>query len=136
MTNIAAAIGLVQLEKLPGYVEARRENAARLDERLADAPVETPTVPAGCRHAYHQYTVRCADRESLKRELEAAGIGSAVYYPTPIHRLPAYDGYDVSRPAAEAAAEEVLSLPVHPKVEAEDVDRIAATVRGTGVTHG
>ena len=136
MTNVAAAIGLVQLEKLPGYVEARRRNAARLTEGLADAPVETPVEPEGCKHAYHQYTVRSQDREALRSALSAEGVGSAVYYPTPIHRLPAYDGYDVSRPVAEAAAEEVLSLPVHPEVTEADVDRIAAAVRGTEVTHG
>ena len=136
MTNVAAAIGLVQLGKLPGYVEARRRNAARLTERLEDAPVATPVEPDGCKHAYHQYTVRCEDRAALQGRLEEAGIGSAVYYPTPIHRLPAYDGFEASRPVAEAAAEEVLSLPVHPNVSAEDVDRIAAAVRGTEVTHG
>ena len=136
MTNVAAAIGRVQLGKLPGYVEARRENAARLTEALADAPVETPTEPAGRRHAYHQYTIRTDDRDALQRALDEEEIGSAVYYPTPIHRLEAYADFDVSRPVAERAAEEVLSLPVHPNVSADDVDRIASAVRGTEVTHG
>jgi dTDP-4-amino-4,6-dideoxygalactose transaminase len=130
MTSIAAAIGRVQLRNLPSWVDDRQYHAALLSSALEDVPgVEAPTVPDGRGHAYHQFTVRCEDRAALRDQLEAAGIGSSVYYPTPIHRLEAYDGYDAHAPVAEAAAESVLSLPVHPGLLAEEVDHIAATVR-------
>ena len=135
MTSLAAAIGRVQLERLPSWTEARRENAARLSAALDDAAaVRPPVEPDGARHAYHQYTVRCADRDALREHLEAAGVASGVYYPTPIHRLGAYDGYDADVPVADRAADEVLSLPVHPNVTGEDVDRIAEAVRSVSRT--
>ncbi|WP_129116663.1 DegT/DnrJ/EryC1/StrS family aminotransferase [Halegenticoccus tardaugens] len=128
MTSIAAAIGRAQLEKLPGYNRARRENAARLDELLSDAPVETPLEPAGYRHVYHQYTVRCPDRDGLRAALGDLDIGSGVYYPTPIHEQPAYADVDHDAPNAEHAAASVLSLPVHPKLSEADVERIGDAV--------
>ncbi|WP_101298338.1 DegT/DnrJ/EryC1/StrS family aminotransferase [Halegenticoccus soli] len=128
MTSVAAAIGRAQLEKLPGYVRDRRSNAARLDELLADAPVETPVEPSGYRHAYHQYTIRCDDRDGLRSALDDRGIGTGIYYPIPIHRQPAYDDVDHRAPHAERAAAEVLSLPVHPNLSEEDVDRVGSAV--------
>jgi len=135
MTSLAAAIGRVQLERLPSWIEARRENAARLSATLDDAPVVRPPVePDGRRHAYHQYTVRCADREKLREHLSDAGVSSGVYYPTPIHRLGAYDGYDAETPVADRATDEVLSLPIHPNVTAEDIDQIADAIRSAPKT--
>lgn len=132
MTSLAAAIGRVQLERLPDWVEARRMNASRLTAALdgvvgIDAPVE----PDGTNHAYHQYTVRCVDREYLQQHLEDSDIASGVYYPTPIHELGAYDGYDVDAPVAERAAAEVLSLPVHPYLSDADLDRITGAIEAT-----
>ena len=130
MTSLAAAIGRVQLDRLPSWIEARRENAAQLSAALDDAAgVRPPVEPDGTRHAYHQYTVRCADREKLRDHLSETDVASGVYYPTPIHRLDAYDGYDADVPVADRAADEVLSLPVHPNVTGEDIDRIAEAIR-------
>jgi len=128
MTNLAAAIGRAQLEKLPEFVERRRSNAARLTDRLAETPVTTPTEPADRRHAYHQYTVRTGERERLRHALEEAGIESGVYYPTALHELESYSDIDASAPVAERATGEVLSLPVHPTVSASDIEAIAETV--------
>lgn len=133
MTNIAAAIGRHQLPRLPGFVEDRRENADRLTELLAGTGVITPTEPDGKRHAYHQYTIRCGNRDAVHEALEEAGIGAGIYYPTPIHQLAAYDGYDVSLPIAEALSKQVLSLPVYPSLSASDIDRIGETVQTTEV---
>ena len=129
MTNLAAAIGRAQLERLPAFVRARRVNARRLTERLADAAVTTPSEPDDRRHSYHQYTIRAADRDRLAAHLEDRGIGTGIYYPTPIHELEAYEQFSTSAPIAERAAAEVLSLPVHPGVEEDDVDQIATAVR-------
>ncbi|APW99285.1 aminotransferase DegT [Halobiforma lacisalsi AJ5] len=123
LTSPAAAIGRHQLERLPEFTEARRENAAYYDEEFADLPVETPTVPAGYRHVYHQYTIRTDDRDALAETLEDRGVDTAVYYGTPIHRQPAYETVSTAAarfPEAERAADEVLSLPVHPGVSESD----------------
>ena len=130
MTSMAAAIGRVQLEKLPRWVRARRQNARLLSERLADVPgITVPHEPAEARHSYHQFTVRHAVRDRLAERLESAGVGSNVYYPTLIPHLEAYEEYDVSIPTAERAAETVLSLPVHPGLSGDDIDHIGSAVR-------
>jgi dTDP-4-amino-4,6-dideoxygalactose transaminase len=130
MTSIAAAIGLVQLEQLPEWVRARRENAARLSAGLADVPdLVLPETPADATHAYHQYTIRHPERDDLRDRLAAADVDSAVYYPTVIPALAAYEDYAVDLPVAERAAETVLSLPVHPGLADEEVDRVVGAVR-------
>ncbi|RAW45628.1 aminotransferase DegT [Halorubrum sp. 48-1-W] len=131
MTNVAGAIGCAQLERLPEFLRARRRNATGLTERLADVPdVTTPVEPAGYDHAYHQYTVRVPNRDALREHLSNRGVGTGVYYPIPIHRQPAYDDVSGSYPVAEACAEEVLSLPVHPELDGSDLDRIVEATAG------
>jgi len=124
MSDIAAAIGRVQLGKLDDYIAARREHAAEFTEALEPSDIVAPVEPEGTRHSYHQYTVRCADREKLQDHLDRYGVDTAVYYSTPIHEEPAYDGFDADLPVAEAAAESVLSLPVHPNLSSRDVRAI------------
>ena len=128
LTSIGGALGRAQLEKLPAFTEARRENAAQLTAGLADSAVTTPTEPEGRKHVYHQYTVRYEDREELQATLDDHDIGYGVYYPRCIHEQPAYDGVSVNAPRAEKAAEEVLSLPVHPKVDEADIQRIIEVI--------
>lgn len=136
MTDVAAAIGRVQLKRLPEWNDQRRTNARFLDAAITGAL--TPPVADTVRHVYHQYTVRVpGDRDAAQRHLAAHGVGSAVYYPTPIHRLKPYLRVD-GRPAAELpvtdrAAAEVLSLPVHPGLTERDLERIAAAVNGLEV---
>jgi dTDP-4-amino-4,6-dideoxygalactose transaminase len=132
MTSIAAAIGRAQLEKVDGYIEARRSKAQRLTGGLADAEVDTPTEPDDYTHVYHQYTVRTRNRDELQSALDEHNVGYGVYYPLPIHKQPAYDSVDVSAPHAERASEEALSLPVHPKLSEDDIDRIIEVT----ATHG
>jgi dTDP-4-amino-4,6-dideoxygalactose transaminase len=130
MTSLAAAIGRVQLDRLPGWIDDRRGNARRLTDGLAGVDaVTTPHEPDDRGHAYHQYTVRTPDRDRLQEGLAEAGVDSGVYYPTPIHELAAYDDFDVSAPVAETAAEEVVSLPVHPALSDDDIDRIVEATR-------
>ncbi|QLG60391.1 DegT/DnrJ/EryC1/StrS family aminotransferase [Halorarum salinum] len=124
MTSMAAAIGRAQLGRLDGFVERRRENARILTDALAGSPCVTPAEPAYARHAYHQYTVRCGNRDGVKEALAERGVGSAVYYPTNIHDQPAYAGDFGRAPTAERIADEVLSLPVHPNVTPETAAHI------------
>ncbi len=136
MTDIAAAIGLVQLRKLGDYNAKRQNNAAMLSEGLRDVPgITVPTVRDGCSHVFHQYTIRIDEhRDELAAMLREQGIGTGIYYPIPIHKQPLYQelGYDDEMPVAEKASEQVLSLPVHPGVLQEDVTVIIDAIR-TGV---
>jgi dTDP-4-amino-4,6-dideoxygalactose transaminase len=81
-------------------------------------------------HVYHQYTVRAANRDVIRGALSAAGIASAVYYPVPLHRQEVYaaDNARASFPAAEAAAEQVLSLPMYPELTDEQIEEVARVV--------
>ncbi|WP_276301484.1 DegT/DnrJ/EryC1/StrS family aminotransferase [Halorussus lipolyticus] len=128
MTSLSAAIGRIQLDRLPDYNRTRRSNAAYLTDALADADVVTPTEPDECRHVYHQYTIRADDRAGLADHLEDRGVGTGVYYPTPIHEQSAYDGVDHSAPVAERSAEQALSLPIHPNVSEQDLRTIASAI--------
>ncbi len=132
MTSLEAAIGRAQLDRLAERNRARRETAAVYDEELADLPVETPTEPAGYRHVYHQYTIRTDERDALAASLEERGVGTGIYYETPIHRQPAYETVSSAAaefPQAERAAEEVLSLPVHPTLSERDRRTVVEAVR-------
>jgi perosamine synthetase len=132
LTDVAAAIGRVQLSRLDGWTEQRRANAAYLDARLEG--VIAPPVADGARHVYHQYTIRVSgDRDAFQAGLTELGIGNAVYYPVPIHRLRPYrtdDGRvgDWKLPETDRAAEEVVSLPIFPSLTNEQLDRIAEGV--------
>jgi len=132
MTDVAAAIGRVQLGQLEGWTEKRRANAAYLDARLTGVTV--PPVTEGARHVYHQYTIRVqGDRDAFQEGLKELGIGNAVYYPTPIHKLRPYlteEGEigDWKLPETDRAAEEVVSLPIFPSLTQEQLDRIVEGV--------
>lgn len=131
MTDIAAAIGLVQLRRLPDFTGRRRRNAAFLNRQLRS--VVTPHATGGTGHVWHQYTVRVRDgrdRDSAVERLKAAGIGTGIFYPAGVHQFDhvrAAAG-DSSLPETEALAREVFSLPVHPGLSPEDLDRIVEAV--------
>lgn len=131
MTDIQAAIGLVQLTRVDGWNEQRRRNAALLTARLADVlGVKTPRVRPGAVHVFHQYTIAAEDRDRLIAGLTARGIGYGIYYPIPIHRQKVYRewGYTDTLPATEAACAQVLSLPVHPALTEDEVNAVADAV--------
>ena len=126
MTDIHAAIGRVQLKKLPDWTARRQEIAARFDRELSGVVV--PPVIPGATHVYHQYTVRVPeDRDGFAQALADEGVGSGVYYPTPVHALPSF-GLDIDLPVTARAAAEVLSLPVHPSLSDDDVDTVVSAV--------
>jgi len=127
-TDLAAAIGRVQLDRLPDYTAARRKNAVRYDEALAETPVRTPVEPPDRHHVYHQYTIRTERRDDLREHLYDHDVNAAVYYPTPVHQQPPYRHVERDLPVAERLADEVLSLPVHPNVTSEDVDAVVDVI--------
>lgn len=126
MTDIHAAIGRVQLKKLAGWTARRQEIAARFDRELSGVVV--PPVMPGATHVYHQYTVRVPeDRDGFAQALADQGVGSGVYYPTPVHQLPSF-GLQCDLPVTAVAAAEVLSLPVYPALSDDDVSAVIAAV--------
>jgi len=130
MTDIHAAIGRVQLTKVGAWTATRQQNAAFLDANLEGVTV--PPVAAGAVHVYHQYTIRVPeDRDGFVAALkEEHAVGSGVYYPVPNHRLPSLTHFapGLDLPETEKAAAEVVSLPVHPSLSQDDLERIVAAV--------
>jgi len=129
MTDIAAAIGRVQLRRLEERTEQRRRNAATLTEGLEPTDVTTPIERAGCRHVFHQYTVRSPQRDELLDRLATAGVEARIFYPIPVHRLPAFD-LSVDLPNTTRAIDEVASLPVAPHLTDGEITRVIEAVRG------
>jgi dTDP-4-amino-4,6-dideoxygalactose transaminase len=137
MTEPEAALGSLQLQSLDARNGRRRENALRLNELLANVEgIATPQESQDKTHAWHQYVVRVLAgrerRDALQRSLAEAGIESAVFYPLAIQKQPLYRrmGYgETQAPFAERLSGEVLALPVHPTLRAEDLEAIAAAVR-------
>jgi perosamine synthetase len=136
MSEIQAAIGLVQLEKLPAFVAKRRENARRLTRILSKTEkLQLPGEPKGREHSWYLYTVRLKnatenERNKIVVELRKKGIGAEVYYTNPVHLMPYYrDSFGRRKlPETEKAAKQVFSLPIHPGVTKEQVDYIGKTL--------
>ena len=129
MTNMQAAIGQDQLQRLPDWLDRRRKNAEQLTARLANVPhVETPTRVDGRDHAFHQYTIVTDHRDALQSSLDANGVGYGVYYPMTIPDQPAYSR-DSPVPVARRLTDTVLSLPVHPYINDEDIVKIIEAIR-------
>jgi dTDP-4-amino-4,6-dideoxygalactose transaminase len=131
MDAFQGAILNVKLRHLDKWTDARRERAARYTQLLAGSGVETPREMPYARHVYHIYAIRCLDRSALQQSLQQRGIQTALHYPIPLHLQPAYRdlGYREGQfPHAEAAAREVLSLPLYPEMPMEFVEQVAAAV--------
>ncbi len=133
MTDICGAIGVQQLARLSDWTSLRIANAAYYSERLTR--VQTPIVRKGCRHVFHQYTVRVpagVNRDSMVQRLNHRGIGVRVYYPLPIYQQPAIRKIMTTaaeeRPEAERAAREVFSLPVHHQLTQMELDTVVQEV--------
>ena len=131
MTDLHAAIGLAQMDRLDEFTEKHRANAAYLNANIES--VITPKVKDGYGHVWHQYTVRVdqgRDRDAAMKQLNETGIGTGVFYPVPAHQ----QGYmraivgDLRLPVAEQLAKEVISLPVHPLLAPDDLLKIVTEV--------
>ena len=125
LTDMAAAIGRVQLTRLAGWNARRQAVASAYDRSLRG--VTTPAVAPGAVHVYHQYTVRHGHRDALVAALRRRDVEIGIYYPTPVHRLPAFD-LRLDLPETERACAEALSLPVGPHLSDEDVSAVVAAV--------
>jgi perosamine synthetase len=133
MTDIAAAIGLVQLAKLDEMNARRIDTANYYSKYITNADLQLPVTITGIKHVYHQYVVKVRDkyrREQYKQYLLEHGIQTAVHYPMPIHHQPVFDGMGVRCPVSEALSDMVLSIPVHPGVSDKDREHIVRTING------
>ena len=129
MTEIEAAIGLVQLTKLAGWTERRREIAALYQNRL-DPSLGLPAERGGARHVYHQFTIAPSDRTRVRDVLRAAEIGHDVYYPKATHQQDPYLGPDYHLPVTEEMVERVVSIPVRPDLTDDEIETIVTTLNG------
>lgn len=132
MSELSAAIGRVQLRRLPGWVAERRRNAEHYDLAL-DGYVGVPEIMDGATHAYHQYTLRTPRREQLAASLHRDGIGFGLFYATPCHAQAPYHDMAGDLPETDHAAREVLSIPVRPDLTDDDLRSVVEAVR-SGVT--
>lgn len=133
MTDIEAAIGLAQLKKVDKFDDLRIKNAAYLDDGLKDVKgITTPVVAKGCRHVYHQYTIKVeGDRDKWIDFLTEKGIGSGIYYPIPLYNQKVYKnlGYNQSLPVTDEIVKKVISIPVHPSLSKDDLDEIIKVLK-------
>ena len=137
MDALQAAVLRVKAPHLPAWTEARRVNAARYARLFADSGlldrVALPIEPAGCRHIFNQFVIRVADRDQLKRHLDARGIGNEVYYPVPFHLQPCFADLRYRRgdfPHAERAAAESLAIPIYSELSLEQQQTVVGAIAG------
>jgi dTDP-4-amino-4,6-dideoxygalactose transaminase len=132
LDEIQAAILRVKLRYLPEWQRERQAHAAAYSKLLLGVPgIAPPLVPESYGHAFHQYTIRVERRDALQQFLNERNIGSAVYYPVPLHLQPLYSslGHKAGDfPHAEHAAKEVISLPMYPELHSEQIARVAEAV--------
>ena len=129
---IQAAVLDIKLKRLDSWHEGRRRNAALYDKLLAGSKVTTPKIDQGNWSIYNQYVVRVQNRDAVKAKLAEAGIGSAVYYPVPLHLQECftYLGHKPGDfPESERACREVLALPVYPELKEDEVRYVAKVLR-------
>ena len=136
MEGFQGAILGVKLRHLDQWTEARRAVVQQYNELLANSDIETPVEMPWAKHVYHVYTVRSADRDGLQAALTTEGVQTGIHYPVPVHMQPAYAdlGYGPGAfPRAEAAAKQVLSLPLYPEITQEAVAQVASAVQKASV---
>jgi dTDP-4-amino-4,6-dideoxygalactose transaminase len=131
LDEIQAAIIRVKFKHIDSFNASRRANAEIYRTLLHAGGMALPTERLGCRHVYHQFTIRSARRDRIMAALQENGIASAVYYPVPLHRQEAFAGGDAARErlaCAEACAGEVLSLPMFPELSQDEIRIICDVV--------
>jgi len=131
LDELQAAILRVKLPHLIDWIAARRQIAARYNKAFAgNDEILTLAEPKNCLHAFHQYTVRVAERDAVRQKLSAEGVQTMVYYPLPLHLQPVYKRAAAkSFPHAERAAREVLSLPMYPELTPTAQDQVIAAIK-------
>jgi len=131
LDEIQAAVLRVKLSRLEKWNQARRENAARYDRAFQDGPVKPLNRVPGSVHVFNNYVVRAPERDRLMDRLKKRGVGCAVYYPAPLHRMECFwgpEGKKPSLPGADQASRECLAIPVHPELTREMQDHVIESI--------
>jgi dTDP-4-amino-4,6-dideoxygalactose transaminase len=131
LAALQAAVLSVKLKHLDQWHEGRRRNAAIYDEMFRGSKIATPKIDADNWSIYNQYVIRVADRDRVKQTLADKGVGTAVYYPLPLHLQPCFKelGYRAGDlPESERACREVLALPIYPELEEHQVRYVGEQV--------
>ncbi|MDI6776696.1 MAG: DegT/DnrJ/EryC1/StrS family aminotransferase [Syntrophales bacterium] len=131
LDEIQAAVVRVKLRRLTAFNEARRSNAERYRKSIKRDDVILPMEREGCRHVYHQFTIRSKKRDLIMKALADNDISSAVYYPLPLHRQEAFARWktaDEKLLNSEQCAAEVLSLPMFPELREEEILHISDVI--------
>ena len=134
LDELQAAILRVKLPHLDADNARRRAAATRYDTLLSGTGLLLPTTRPEAEPVFHQYVVRSPRRDALRAYLQAAGIGTLIHYPVPVHQQPAYARFaaGASLPRTETAAREVLSLPLYPEIADTDLTRTAEAIYAWG----
>ncbi|HEY2090567.1 MAG TPA: DegT/DnrJ/EryC1/StrS family aminotransferase [Thermoanaerobaculia bacterium] len=127
LDELQAAVLRMKLRYLESENDRRRTIAAAFDGALSSS-LSAPRVAPACRHVYHQYVLRTDRREAFRRFMDDRGIDTAILYPVPVHRQPAYLSR-VSLPLTESLAGEIVSVPVFPELTDPEVARICDALR-------
>ena len=128
LPEINAAIAKIQIKKLPKFIQSRRRNAKLLSDLLSDTKIKIPFEQKNEKFNWSLYTIAIKNRDLILKKLNSKGIGAAVYYPIPVHKIPIYK-VKSKLTNTDWASKHVLSLPVHPNVSAKNIEYIAKTVR-------
>lgn len=129
---LQAAILNVKIKYIDEWNNRRIQNAKLYSEKLKDLrQVTTPTYPEYSKHIFHQYTIKVEQRDELQKFLTSKSIPTAIHYPIPLHLQPAFRGFaeEGSLPNAEEASKKVLSLPMHPDLQIEEIDYITNSIK-------
>lgn len=131
INEMQAAILRVKLAYLADQLAARMNNAARYNANMAADGIQTPYLNDDAIHSYHQYVIRCDNRETIIAHLQAAQIGFGIHYPISVHQMEPYAHLrqvPESLPVTTRASKQILSLPVHEALQPDEVERVIATV--------
>jgi dTDP-4-amino-4,6-dideoxygalactose transaminase len=131
MDGIQGAVLNVKMECIERWTEARRTVASQYDHLLARSRCGRPAPPPHCRHVYHVYAIEVANRNDVQNVLHAAGIGTGIHYPVPVHLQKAYASLGYRRgdfPVTEALADRFLSLPMYAELQPDQVAEVVATL--------
>lgn len=131
LDEIQAAIIRVKLKKIDRFNAARRQNAAAYCDAISSKDIILPMTASDCEHVYHQFTIRAKNRDVLASALQKKDIASAVYYPVPLHQQEVFIklyNFSIKLPQSEKCAQEVLSLPMFPELNREEIRLIADVI--------
>jgi len=136
MDGIQAAVLNVKMAYIESWTEARQAVASHYDRLLARAQFKRPLPPPHCRHVYHVYAVEVEHRDQVQKALSAAGIGTGIHYPVPVHLQKAYGELGYGRgdfPVTEAIANRFLSLPIYAELQPEQVANVVVELENVSL---